>query len=266
LEHTINLNISIADEQHRLTPPRHQLFTPSVLQSVLVHMVLLAMLVFSGIQLSQRGQLPESTAKAIKAHLYFPPLPAPKVTVSKPNEAPVHTEASPPETSPSMPIESPPPQADKSSSDASSEASVVPSTAPLAEVTEASVSPSETRLQETSEALPQSAPTSTGKSMLQLNRALTSHLQKLNSNALGSLTQQAVQNRVQHFYERQTAGLDIQEPVPIEMKKVHVDCTKTSGSLLRTVSGIMGGNIRCDDNSVFQQYIDARLSKGQNNQ
>ena len=150
----------------------------------------------------------------------------------------------------------------------------------------------ETNLVHSQSTSAQLTPPSSPSRMERRNQALSSHLNKLQEVQIQQMSQDAVRNKDQIFYERQTQGLSYDPQkfansaqgglnssnleymeqmhlTGMEMSVEHqsqlepsnVDCTSTSGKIAQTMSFFMGGRVSCTPAPDFQKYIDARLNK-----
>ncbi len=80
-----------------------------------------------------------------------------------------------------------------------------------------------------------------------------------------SMLENAVQNRVQDLYKISGLGDPFAVPEPDSPIKVkNVNCDSTLNTSLATLSGMLGGNIRCTQNPDLNQFIQNRIDKKQN--
>lgn len=222
----------------------------------------------------------QADISAIKATLYFPP-PAPLVEVQPDTEQlaedievpePIPETAEPEIAEPEIP-----------------QPQTVEHETPAPEVTENVVEQSPVVEESNSGTLSEPPEQSSTGRLERLNQALSSHLNKMHEQQVTQMSEEASRNWHQDYYQRQTSGykppsqpqvqskrdgpnIDYTESMMdtgIEMSADHqsqfkakeVDCSTTAGEVARSLAGMFGGRVKCNDNSGFQKYIDARLKK-----
>ncbi|MCC2605010.1 cell envelope integrity protein TolA [Planctobacterium marinum] len=237
------------DEQNS-PPPRLTLSQQkrTLFSSLVLHSIFCAIILYFSAMQAPVILQPAPPVIPIQATLYYPPLPA---------ALPAEPEIEETETAVETPVEST--QELRQEPIARTEITDVPEQAIAQNEPEVDTQPSP--------ATPENLPPknalnhSEPNSLQRLNQALSSHLGQIAEQEMQAMSNDAVRNRDQTFYQQQTQGYNLVEEDPNKRPTKNIDCSGTTGKTVGILSGLLGGTLRCTEKPDFQRYIDSRLNK-----
>ncbi len=224
--------------------PNHAVKKPASLRfvvavSLLVHVGIVALLSAHKKPLEPSAKPP---AQAIKARIVYPTLPRPKEAINvMDSEHATSAEKSAPANAPTEQVSQ---EQNPQLIEATSEQPLVGlDEKPQSEPKQASTSTSATR---------------TGSSLTRMRNHI-GLMQQQQQHAL------AQQQSTQFQQQKQSPDLQIPEyqdtlPSPLVKDKI-INCDRTAANVLRIVSQIAGGNLRCRDSTDFNRFIEERVDK-----